>query len=569
MKLQILAIENRDWPLDENVVAYCKQHDLPLYSLDLGRNALTDRGKVLEIRNFLDVTRFDKDDLLLIIDGHSTVLTGDPKDFIANFEKLGLDVAFAADSYYSYPETALQYYYWKYYPRYAKYYNYLNSGMFVGKVDDVKALINDVYAGYHFNSVNINPDDPYFTRFYVDSVLDVFSPSYKIGIDSEQSLLAANGGNLSVRKWPYMNWVQNHSFQLLEKEKLQAAELEQHQTKLRYLSYDKGKQQFKSTLTGKKPQFVHFPADNFDQVQVLGSEAPDGSSKATWLSFFAFIHSVWRALLVLVINRFSIDPKQTFRFEKHKNPDYEHVMQQFLGFLDSNEAFTFAHFNDGELNFIRKFLNNDHKKTWNGRIQDQYDVPLAERLVDSIKYKQKNYFLGVSCSTCAAPRRALADDLIGDYEHKIGAMVFHHNLRYLPQLIKHMQNREMYFVANDFQNLDILKNLGVTVKEENIIRIPFVNSHKVYDTLEGKKFPDGAFVMLMCGMLAKILIRNWYELNPKTTFVAFGSTLDDFIQTSNTNYRPYPRKLPLTRNIHLIKAFLFGNKKKCVECYNI
>ena len=99
---------------------------------------------------------------------------------------------------------------------------------------------------------------------------------------------------------------------------------------------------------------------------------------------------------------------------------------------------------------------------------------------------------------------------------------------------------------NDYQKLNVLESLGVTVKKENIMRIPFVDSHKEYDNLKGKVFPKGAFVILMCGMLAKILIRNWYELNPNTPFIALGSAIDNFIQTTNTKYRPYPKQLPLT-----------------------
>ncbi len=569
MKLHIISVESTKYPLNKEVIDYCKEHDVPLYTFDLGKSEFTDKSKILELRNFMKVNKLKEDDLILFIEGHNTRVSGNPKNIMDSFSNMKSDILFSADNYFNYPEGSLQYYYWKFYPRYSRYYNYLNSSAFLGKVHAVENMIEEIYRGYHFNSVKMGVNEPYFTRYYVDCSLDIFNPSFKLDIDSNQQLLSANGGNISVKRWPYINWVQNHSFQLLEKQKLEKAELLNHQSKFRYLRFNPKKNTFKNTLTGSRPLIVTTPVENYDNISVFHEGAGSSNSKASWLSFFAFIQSILRSLLVFVINRFSIDPKRTFRFEKHKNPDYENIMQQFLGFLEKGEAFTFAHFNDGELNFIRKFLNNDHKKTWNGRIQDQYDVPLAERLVDSIKYKQKNYFLGVSCSTCAAPRRALADDLIGDYDHKIGAMVFHHNLRYLPQLIHHMKNKEMYYVANDYQNLEFLEHLGVTVKEENVIRIPFVNSHKVYDTLEGKKFPKGSMVILMCGMLAKILIRNWYELNPDTTFIAFGSTMDDFIQTSNTNYRPYPKKLPLTRNIHLIKAFLFGNKKQCVECYNI
>jgi len=567
MTLHVLAISNDQYPIDDNLVSACRKNDISLFEINEEAKELSDKNKVLALRRFLIHNRPNSDDLLLVVEGYNTILNGSGAQIIENYEEFDANIVFSADAYFDYPESDLQYYYWKFYPRYGKVYNYLNGGTFIGKVSAIQQMIEDITINYHLSTDSCNVDDPYFTRYFVDCSLDIFTPYYKILLDSEQKLLSANRGNIGTIRLPYLNWVQNHSFQLLEKEKLEKNNLHHYQTKFKYLKFKNG--DFINTLTKTSPVVINVPADKFEQIGTLRNINQETSFYATFLSLLAYLQAIGRSLLVYIINRFSIDPKQTFRFEKHKNPDYESTMKHFLNLLRKKEAFTFAHFNDGELNFIRKYINSDHKKTWNGRIQDQYDIPLAERLLDSIKYKQKNYYLGISCSTCAAPRRKVADEIIGHYDHKIGAMVFHHNQRYLPQIISQMRDREMFYVMNDYQRLDVLESLGVTVKKENIIRIPFVNSHKEYDNLKDRKFPDGAFVILMCGMLAKILIRNWYELNPKTTFIALGSTMDDFIQTTNTKYRPYPKKLPLTRNIHLIKAFLFGNKKKCVECYNI
>ena len=561
MQLSIVAFSSLQQPINSYVKAFASE-DVKFHEIKLGEEELSEKHKIKKLLDYLNENRLNEQAVLLVLDGANAVIKGNKEVIVQKFESLKKDIVFAADKNFNYPDGPLQYYYWKFYPRWYKHYNYLNSGAFIGKVSMIKEMLRDIHLAYHFDKNEVNPNDPYFSRYFVDVSLDVFMPDYKIDVDGNQELLAGAGGSVGAVKWPYVNWVTDH-FLHLHEQKVADSERGFRQSKIRGLRLsEKG---ITNTRTKTNPAVLTIPENQFADVIKPKSAGFGGFLVSLW----AYLRANAKMKLVFVVNRFSIDPHQTFRFEKHKNPDYESVMQKFLGFLERGEAFTFAHFNDGELNFIRKFLKGDHKKTWNGRIQDQYDVPLAERLLDSIKYQQNNYFIGVSCSTCGSGRRHIADELMGDYPGKIGAMVFHHNLRYLPKIISNMVNKEMFFVMNDYQKLDFLENLGVTVKEENKIKIPFVNSHKEYDNLKDRQFPEGSFVILMCGMLAKILIRNWYELNPTVTFIALGSTMDDFIQLSNTNYRPYPKQLPLTRNIHLIKSFLFGNKKHCEECYNI
>lgn len=561
MNLSIVAFSSLQYPLSQDLKSYCDAHDVALHELTLAEDVWTEKLKVVRLHEFLGENRLQEKSLVLVVNGVGTHLTGKPEQIIENFQQQEADVLFAADANFNYPEGPLQYYHWKFYPRNHKY-NYLDSDAFIGEVGAVRDLLRDINAAYHLAN-GASKEDLYFTRYYLDVFLEIRSPTYKVAIDGNQEMLAATRGSLGATKYPYFNWVMDHFVALAEAK--HSADGGYVRKKVRGLKFDVKSSAFRNTRTGTVPLVVTVPREYAEEVDFKGSSGLGNALK----SLISYKVAFFKFVLVFIVNRFSINPHQTFRFEKHKNPDYEKTMRKFLGFLDTGEAFTFAHFNDGELNFIKKYLADDHKKTWNGRIQDQYDIPLAERLLDSIKYQQDNYFIGVSCSTCGAPRRRVADELMGEYRGKVGAMVFHHNLFYLPKIISQMVNRDMYFVMNDYQELGILENLGVTVKEENKIKIPFVNSHKEYDNLKDRKFPEGAFVILMCGMLAKVLIRNWYELNPKTTFIALGSTMDDFIQLSNTNYRPYPKKLPLTRNVHLIKSFLFGKKKRCVECYNI
>ncbi|MFT6136479.1 MAG: hypothetical protein ACJAZM_002984 [Cyclobacteriaceae bacterium] len=479
-------------------------------------------------------------------------------EFQTHLGNLNADVLFAADANFEYGTDLEGYYLWKYYPRRDGPYYYLNQDLWIIKNRVFSEFLLDVSA--HLLKDSTWKPKHIFARFYLDISLDILAPSYRLSLDHTGKILGSAAGSTTLLPMPTGDWVIEH---LRYRAELKATNGFSRNFRYRFNGWSFKKGLFKSSVTKTHPIAVAFAS----------SEAqPDaGKANIVWQlkSLWWYVIAVFQYFFVLVVNRFTTSPKELFRFEKNKNPDYDGVMQRFLQHLRSNTAFTFAHFNDGELNFIRKYLVGDHKKTWTGRLQNQYDQKLAAHLIEAIQHQQDNYYLGVNCTICGSARRVVADELMGEYRHKIGSMVLHHNQRYIPKMLSLMRGRDVYFVKNDYQDLTYFTQMGIEVKSENQLVIPFVNSYKHYDDLKDKKFPDGAVVLLMCGMLAKILNKVWYENNPKTTFIAYGSTMDDFIQREHTKYRTFPKELPVTRNVFFFKAFLFGAKKHCDECYNI
>lgn len=235
--------------------------------------------------------------------------------------------------------------------------------------------------------------------------------------------------------------------------------------------------------------------------------------------------------------------------------------------LENRLPLSFAHYNDGELTFISDYLAGNHHERWFGR-QQQYNSDLARRLHEAMQFKKEGYFVGVPCRINHKPLRELADAIVGEYEFKVEAMSIHHNLAYMSRILYALKTREVYFFINNLQDLTLFKAFGMKVMDDRITRVPFKNSYLEYDQYRKLKFPEGAVVVLTCGMLAKILTRAWYESHNNLTVLALGSSLDDHIQKGNINFEIYPRDTPFTRNIHNSRFFLFGYKKPCKECYD-
>ena len=118
----------------------------------------------------------------------------------------------------------------------------------------------------------------------------------------------------------------------------------------------------------------------------------------------------------------------------------------------------------------------------------------------------------------------------------------------MPKLLSLLRNRKVYFFTNEYQDLSFFSDFGIEVDEARVVKVPFRNSYLLYDEYVNYSFPEGAVVLLMCGMLAKILVKDWVKVMNNVTFLALGSSLDDLIQKEKINYKPFPISLPFTSN---------------------
>ena len=507
------------------------------------------------------------DQVVLVINAAHCLMKGNPVGYIGEFDVTEADVLFGASAEYRFDDEVLRYYFWKYYPRAGGNYHYLNPDAFIGKAGKLLQLIRQIdreYPGdFSFHDL--------FTRFYVDYKLDAIECPLNLKLDHNQDLFGCLDGRMSAVRWPMLSWMHVDLFQRFEKTRL--VKNPEYRDRLWDVEFSKRRSfSFNGKLKSTPSIWVaSVNSDHLDRIDQRLRNTPATQPLSVVLSsLMAYLKSLWAFSLAWLINRGETRPFRIFRYSANANPEWKNTMDKFLTHLKQKEGFTFAHFNDGEMTFIKKYLEEDHAETWFGRRQQKYNKDLGLRLTGALKLQKERYYVGIPCSKSHPKLRQLADSLVGKHEGVVPAMSLHHNLRYYPNILSELKNREVYFVMNDYQKLDVLIRLGIEVNADRVIKVPFKNSYLLYDELKDRKFPDGAVVILICGMLAKILNPVWFENNPNTTFLALGSSLDDFIQRTNTKFRLYPKEgLPLTCNIQPTKFFVFGWKKECPECWTM
>jgi len=493
------------------------------------------------------------EEVLLIINTPNLYVHESKKKILKKWEDLNTSVLFGAAASFDFSDEKLFYYYWKFYPRQDSVYDYLDSRFFVGKASMLLRVVNDITSNYTLSEACSVND--VFHRFFVDTQSQHIKIDYSIALDYKHELLGSSKGRMTTIKWPMFSKIHSLLFFESEQKLLSKNALAKYQSLSRdYIVYDT------HPFNEKTKSAPSFYIEHIEKRNI--------SFFALLLSGLAYIKSIWIMFVIGIFNKGNFEQEKIFRYTRNKGKEVNTSISYLTELLCKREPFSFSHFNDGEITFIEKYLENDHKEVWFGRYQNQYNEKLGKLLVDAFLLKRENYFVGAPCRICHPDLRSKVDELRTPGEFTIPAMTLHHNLNYYPSILGLIKNRKNYFVVNQYQDLTFFKKIGFHIEEEQIITIPFKKAHDEFDKLKDLKFEKGSVVLMMCGMLAKILCFHLFQSQPEVTFMAFGSSFDDLIQT-DTNFKLYPKKYPFARHIKSSKRYLFGAKSECENCFNI
>lgn len=506
-----------------------------------------------------DLRSLGPDELAIISNEEVTIQFGDEE--VRNiFSDFNCDIVFAASANFPFDVKGINLYYWKYYPREQGSYHFVHSGMMMGKASVLLQAVEDIKKIYgedilEKTLLGTNDEVDGFHRFFIDVTFGLEKNGLNLKLDREQKLFGVSDGRRSVVKWPMFTLRHGLIFYKYEKAILGDNLI--------------GKKEW--DFIKKQGKVYNKRIDSYPAV--IGKPTlKKGSFLDTLSSFGAYFHSLVTIIKMLVYNGGKRKDHEIFRFRHNQNSEIHDNIEKLIGYLESGQAFSFTHFNDGEMTFIKKFEKQDHKEVWFGsyfgRIQDKYNKQLGELLKAAFLKRQDYYFIGIPCSTCHPKLNEYAKELRPIDEFTIPAMTFHHNLSKYPRILGAIRKKKVYFIVNINQDLTFFKKMGFEFEDDQIIRVPFRNAHEQYATLKDRKFEDGSVVLLMSGMLAKILCAYWFEHNAKTTFIAFGSSFDDYIQ-SKINFNLYPKDFPFSKTLIGSRSYLFGYKSHCDECYDM
>ncbi len=484
----------------------------------------------------------------------------DNEQIKAVFNETGADIVLAASADFPFDVSGINLYYWKYYPRERDTYHYVYSNLFIGTRENVERMINGMVHAYGEQLVQQSlagstEEIDTFHRYYLDLSTGLEKANLQIVLDRKQLLFGVSQGRRSVVKWPVFTLRHGFIFHKYEKRKLGD-------------DYMGSKEWDLVIRNGKK----YNKRMGVTPAMISSPQIKKGGIGDAFTSFVAYLHSVVTIIKMFVYNGGKKKDHEIFRFRHNQNPEIQQNIEKLISNLEKGQPFSFTHFNDGEITFIKKFEEQDHKEVWFGsyfgRIQDKYNKQLGELLKAAFLKRQDHYHIGIPCERCHPKLSAYAQELRPVDEFTIPAMTFHHNLSKYPRILAAMRDKKTYFVVNINQDLTFFQRMGFNIGEDQIIRVPFRNAHEEYDVLKEHTFEKGAVVLLMSGMLAKILCAHWFEHNPNTTFIAFGSSFDDYIQ-SKINFNLYPKDFPFSKTLIGSRSYLFGHKAHCEGCYDM
>ncbi|MFZ9046640.1 MAG: glycosyltransferase domain-containing protein [Cyclobacteriaceae bacterium] len=564
----------------ENTLLFqsCVEYGITVINLYHGEKWSTNSIKLRHLNEYLNTA--DLEEIYLVVDAFDVIISSNESEILKTFLQFNSEILFSAEANFYFRHENLNYYYWKFYPRQSTHFEYLNSGSFIGKGLHIRRMIQHISELYEIDLNNyeqlekLRSDQYIFSRYYVDlHYARKNDQKVQISLDHQQKLLGCSGGRMLAYQVFTKSKLLSYLRFKIERQWLKSFSLSTFQ--LLSSDYQFENEKFTTKTLQNAPSVLHIPGSrgyfgkqlSIIQNQRLVFKEPKWYL-AVLVSTFSLVQLFLWVLLISIFNRKFFRYEDIFRDKKHTNQDFSNASEIILEYLEKKTPFSFSHFNDGELDFIKRFLNEDDKQVWFGRKQNLYSEELGEKLYAAFSTIKQNSLIGIPCSICHPAEYSLASKLKKGSANCVPAMTIHHNLSVLPTLFQILRSRKVHFICNVLHDLTLFRLLGIKFTDKQVTRVPTKNAFSEFDQLELLKFPADTVVLMMCGMVGKALIPTLSTNNPSCSFLTLGSSLDDFIQNDNMRFRLFPSKLPLTRNIRNSRSFLFGKKNKCPECYN-
>ena len=208
-----------------------------------------------------------------------------------------------------------------------------------------------------------------------------------------------------------------------------------------------------------------------------------------------------------------------------------HQIDELLRLTREREPWALARFNDGEMTAISKR---------SGKISrglQEVTPSLADALKAAMKYRRRNYWIGLPCRVCWKKHRAAALKLCNPmhYQHTTLAVVLtnRNHKRWQEEFPPLLVGRRVVWVGpkeQDTMNLPFCDEIAsrVFVAKEDAWRwaeecglMSFGAQVRIVDT-----FSHGDVVLISCGPLGRVLAHLWFDARPDLTIIDVGSIYD-------------------------------------------
>ena len=210
--------------------------------------------------------------------------------------------------------------------------------------------------------------------------------------------------------------------------------------------------------------------------------------------------------------------------------------------LKSKNPFSFSKYADGEWLAMTGEVANPGNFEWSIRPTETEYIKSINQLIESFKYKDDEYYVGISCPCCQGNKHEHMKIFSGQNEDNLTfANIFvNSNYRF------YLDNFIPYF--SELDNIILVAN-----RVTDTSKLPF-NVEKFYPVdynawidnidlvdiiIEDIKDTEGKLFLFSCGPFGNILAHRLWESNKRNQYLDVGSTLDPWTKSNRLDGKYY------------------------------
>lgn len=210
-----------------------------------------------------------------------------------------------------------------------------------------------------------------------------------------------------------------------------------------------------------------------------------------------------------------------------KNKIFEEEIYRIFELFKKGSPFSFSKFADGEWAAIQnENLNNSEFE--NTPYKDQF---FRDKLIESIKFKDPNYYIGTCCPCCNGERaKKMRDFSKQDEDHMTFANVFVNTNYHIYKdlFINEYKNYDIHLIANKNSKVS-----NLPFKVEKFYPVGFsawINDYHLIEEIISANFKNKLF-LFCCGPFGNLLAHQLLLNNKENIYLDIGSTLNPWLQS--------------------------------------
>jgi len=207
--------------------------------------------------------------------------------------------------------------------------------------------------------------------------------------------------------------------------------------------------------------------------------------------------------------------------------DFTQEIYKFFDIFKKGYPFSFSKYADGEWAIITDdYLNNRE-------FEHSENTPLffKQKLIDSIRYKDPNYYIGTCCPCCNGDRADKMRKFSNQSENNMTYANIFVNSNYpiyKETFLKEYSKHSIHLIANEKSKIE-----NLPFKIEKFYPIGFnawVNNYNLIEEIKQKNLSNKLF-LFCAGPFGNILAQQLYESNKQNIYLDIGSTLNPWLQS--------------------------------------